>query len=327
MSVFVLKIIALTTMVIDHAGFFLGTNSLISGDLNTLMRSVGRIAFPIYAFLLVNGFQKTSNRQRYLSRLILFALLSQIPFSLTFSLTNYGYGSPEYFSLAFNYEMLPYLAFTLCAVIAYILLVKADISALYLALFLLLGLVRLQFHHVQVLGGTLNIFYTLSFSLAAMAVLDALTDRDKSLAKTLILVVLLVIAALTSTISLHEVLTAYIHEEWHLSRRISAWIVTAACSLLGVAASLSLGAWKWLQIGGKSLFDLLDFVTANVLLPAGGFFICIFAGWVLDRRFMPHELTNKGTIPLRLWPLLRLLLRWVCPALLLLIFLDNLGLI
>lgn len=138
---------------------------------------------------------------------------------------------------------------------------------------------------------------------------------------------LLVIAALTSTISLHEVLTAYIHEEWHLSRRISAWIVTAACSLLGVAASLSLGAWKWLQIGGKSLFDLLDFVTANVLLPAGGFFICIFAGWVLDRRFMPHELTNKGTIPLRLWPLLQLLLRWVCPALLLLIFLDNLGLI
>ena len=195
MSVFVLKIIALTTMVIDHAGFFLGTNSLISGDLNTLMRSVGRIAFPIYAFLLVNGFQKTSNRQRYLSRLILFALLSQIPFSLTFSLTNYGYGSPEYFSLAFNYELLPYLAFTLCAVIAYILLVKADISALYLALVLLLGLVRLQFHHVQVLGGTLNIFYTLIFSLAAMAVLDALTDRDKSLAKTLILGVLLVIAA------------------------------------------------------------------------------------------------------------------------------------
>ncbi len=138
---------------------------------------------------------------------------------------------------------------------------------------------------------------------------------------------LLVIAALTSTISLHEVLTAYVHEEWHLSRRTSAWIVTAACILLGIAASLSLGAWKWLQIGGISFFDLLDFVTANILLPAAGFFVCIFVGWVLDRRFMPQELTNKGTIPLRLWPLLRLLLRWVCPLLMLLIFMDNIGII
>lgn len=138
---------------------------------------------------------------------------------------------------------------------------------------------------------------------------------------------LLVIAALTSTISLHEVLTAYVHEEWHFSRRTSAWIVTAACTLLGAAASLSLGAWNWLQIGGKSFFDLLDFITANILLPAGGFFICIFVGWFLDRRFMPQELTNKGTIPLRLWPILRVLLRWVCPILILLIFFDNLGLL
>ena len=136
---------------------------------------------------------------------------------------------------------------------------------------------------------------------------------------------LLVIAALTSTISLHEVLTVYVQEEWHLSRRAAAWIVTGACIVLGAAASLSLGAWQWLQLGGKSFFDLLDFVTANIMLPAGGFFICIFTGWVLDRRFMPAELTNHGALRLRLWPLLGVLLRWVCPAVILLIFLDNLG--
>lgn len=195
MSVFVLKIIALAAMVIDHTGFFLGTNAFIGGPVYDLMRSIGRIAFPVYAFLLVNGFQKTSNRQRYLSRLLLFALLSQIPFTLSFSLLNYGYGMPEYFSLVFNYELLPYLAFTLCAVIAYILLVKADISALWLALFLLIGGVRLQLFHVQFLGGTLNIFYTLSFALAAMAVLDDLADRDKSLVKTVVLGLFLAVAA------------------------------------------------------------------------------------------------------------------------------------
>ncbi|MEI3101076.1 MAG: TraX family protein [Oscillospiraceae bacterium] len=194
MSVFVLKIIALAAMIIDHTGFFLGTNAFIGGPVYELMRSVGRIAFPVYAFLLVNGFQKTSNRQRYLSRLLLFALLSQIPFTLSFSLLNYGYDTPEYFSLSFNYELLPYLVFTLIAVIAYILLVKADISALYAALFLLIGGVRLQLFNVQFLGGTLNIFYTLSFALAAMAVLDDLGDRDKSLVKTVVLGILLAVA-------------------------------------------------------------------------------------------------------------------------------------
>jgi len=136
---------------------------------------------------------------------------------------------------------------------------------------------------------------------------------------------LLVIAALTSTISLHEVLTVYVQEEWRLSRRTAAWIVTGVCIALGTAASLSLGAWRWLQLGGMPFFDLLDFVTADIMLPAGGFFVCIFTGWVLDRHFMPDELTNRGTLRLRLWPLLRLLLRWVCPLSILTIFLDNLG--
>lgn len=136
---------------------------------------------------------------------------------------------------------------------------------------------------------------------------------------------LLVIAALTSTISLHEVLTVYVQEEWHLSRRAAAWIVTGACIVLGAAASLSLGAWQWLQLGGKSFFDLLDFVTANIMLPAGGFFICIFTGWVLDRRFMPAELDKpRRTAPAPL-AAARHVLRWVCPVVILLIFLDNLG--
>ena len=102
-------------------------------------------------------------------------------------------------------------------------------------------------------------------------------------------------------------------------------VIAGACIVLGAAASLSLGAWQWLQLGGKSFFDLLDFVTANIMLPAGGFFICIFTGWVLDRRFMPAELTNHGALRLHLWPLLGMLLRWVCPVVILLIFLDNLG--
>ena len=75
MSVFTLKILALTAMIIDHMGFFLRANNLVAYDIYDLMRAIGRIAFPIYCFLLVNGFDKTSSRRRYLSRLVLFAVL------------------------------------------------------------------------------------------------------------------------------------------------------------------------------------------------------------------------------------------------------------
>lgn len=136
---------------------------------------------------------------------------------------------------------------------------------------------------------------------------------------------LLVVAALTSTISLHEVITAYLHEEWHLSRRKAAWMTTAATALLACVASLSLGAWSGLQFFGMSFFDALDFLTANILLPAGGFFTCIFVGWKLDQQVLRAEITNRGALRFRIYGTFRILLRYFCPAVLLLVFLDNLG--
>ena len=137
---------------------------------------------------------------------------------------------------------------------------------------------------------------------------------------------LLILAALTSTISLHEVLTAYLHEERNLSRTKAAWVVTIVTTLLACASSLSLGAWSNFKICGLNLFDSLDFVTANILLPLGGFFTSIFAGWVLNRSILRDEVSDHGSMKCRLFGLLVMLLRYVCPALLLWIFLYNLGL-
>lgn len=139
--------------------------------------------------------------------------------------------------------------------------------------------------------------------------------------------VLLAVAALTSTISLHEVLTVYFHEEWHLSRRAAAWTTTAATALLASLASLSLGVLNGWKIFGLNLFDALDFVTANILLPIGGLFISIFTGWILDKRVLRRELTNDGTLRFRILSLFVFMLRWICPAVLLLVFLDNLKLL
>ena len=79
---------------------------------------------------------------------------------------------------------------------------------------------------------------------------------------------LLVVAALTSTISLHEVVTVYLHEEWHLSRKAAAWLTTAATAALASLASLSLGALGSWKIAGLSLFDSLDFPDGQH--PAAG---------------------------------------------------------
>ncbi len=137
---------------------------------------------------------------------------------------------------------------------------------------------------------------------------------------------LLVVAALTSTISLHEVITAYLHEEWHLSRRAAAWTTTASTIALAALASLSLGVLEGWKICGLNLFDSLDFLTANIMLPAGGFFTCIFVGWRLDRRVLREQITNHGKLRFRMQRTFSFLLRYFCPAVLLLVFLDNLGL-
>ena len=137
---------------------------------------------------------------------------------------------------------------------------------------------------------------------------------------------LLVVAALTSTISLHEVITAYMHEEWHMSRRAAAWATTGSCMALAAVASLSLGLLDGWRIFGLSVFDSLDFLTANILLPAGGFFTCIFVGWRLDQKVLKGQISNDGELKFRIYGVFIFLLRYICPAVLLLIFLDNLGL-
>lgn len=137
--------------------------------------------------------------------------------------------------------------------------------------------------------------------------------------------VLLALAALTSTISLHEVVTAYLHEEFNLTRGRAAKLVTAGCTVLGVLCSLSLGAGKELTIFGLTLFDLFDFVTAKIMLPLGGFFIAIFTGWYLDKRIVWEEVSNNGTLPKAVYRIWLFLLKYIAPIGIGFIFINELG--
>lgn len=138
---------------------------------------------------------------------------------------------------------------------------------------------------------------------------------------------LLTLAALTSLISLHEVSTAFFHEELHITRRRAATIVTSIGIVLGAFCSLSLGGWDWLQVFGRPLFEVCDFITGQVLMPLGGLIICLLVGWYLPHKLVRDEFTNWGTLRGRYLGLFVLCVKYVCPIGIILIFLNQFGLV
>lgn len=137
---------------------------------------------------------------------------------------------------------------------------------------------------------------------------------------------LLVLATLTSVISLHEVPTAYLSEECHMSRRRAATVVSVVCIAVGALCSLSMGAVPSLQAGGRTLFDWFDSISSLILLPVGGFLIAVFVGWMLNRSILWDELSDDGRQPSRGARWVVCLLKYFVPPVVLLIFLSGLGL-
>lgn len=136
---------------------------------------------------------------------------------------------------------------------------------------------------------------------------------------------LLFVAALTSAISLHEVATAYVSEEFAWSRKKAATLVTSTIMVLGVLCSLSFGPLSSVTLFGRNIFELFDDFSGMVLLPVGGMLISIFAGWVLNRKLYHDELSNYGTLRVRYYRLLTFSLRYVAPVAIGMVFLDQLG--
>lgn len=134
---------------------------------------------------------------------------------------------------------------------------------------------------------------------------------------------LLVLAALTSTISMHEIGTAFFREELHTSRTSAAAIVTLTCCIIAVFCSLSCGAVSGLTVMGKSLMDFCDFLTAQILLPLGSFLTCIFVGWVVPNKLVKAEFTNWDTVSGKLYGIWLFMIRFICPLCIAAIFLHQ----
>ena len=144
---------------------------------------------------------------------------------------------------------------------------------------------------------------------------------------SLMFYVLLALAALTSTISLHEVVTAFLQEQFGVERKKGAIWVTSFCLVTGIISSLSLGVWSEYTIGGLNFFDLLDFITAKFMMPVGGLLIALFVGWYLKRSVSYDEMTNYGLQKAPYFSVYMFILRYLAPIAIAMIFVNELGLL
>lgn len=140
----------------------------------------------------------------------------------------------------------------------------------------------------------------------------------------LIFFLLLVIATLTSTISLLEVIVAAITEETRISRPWAAIIGAVGTGIIGVFATLSFREGSGLLVGGRSIFDLLDHVTASYLMPIGGLLIVLFVGWKMKKAEVLDEMTNGGTLKAGIRKAIYFIIRYLAPVAILIIFISQL---
>ncbi len=137
--------------------------------------------------------------------------------------------------------------------------------------------------------------------------------------------ILVLFAALSSSISLLEVCVSYVVDEYGMNRKLATWALGIATFAVGIPSALSFGIWSEVKIlFGMNFFDLFDFVTSNVMLPVGGLLLCVFVGWVWGTDKAVKEATNNGTLSFGLSGFWAFLVKFVGPVAITIVFINSL---
>jgi len=132
---------------------------------------------------------------------------------------------------------------------------------------------------------------------------------------------LVVMAALSSSISLIEPAVSWFDQNWGIKRVKAAWILGAIIWFIGIGTVLSFNDWADIKfIGDRNFFESIDFLTANIMLPLGGLFITIFVAWEFKEEERAKQLSMKP------WMMDKLLLdlKWISPVAIMIVFASNL---
>ena len=136
----------------------------------------------------------------------------------------------------------------------------------------------------------------------------------------------LLVAALTSSISMLEVAVAYLVEEKGFSRVWACVVLFVICWVVGTVCSLSFGPLSDVKIGGGNIFDFFDNLSSNILMTLGSLMTVLFVGWRLKKTDIYDEFTNGGTLSknVKIFGVLWFLIRYICPLAIISIFLSGL---
>lgn len=135
---------------------------------------------------------------------------------------------------------------------------------------------------------------------------------------------LLVVAALTSTVSVAEVTIAFLATKFRMHRKKACYVTLVPLFLLSSICAMSLGPLSHLQILGKTIFDALDYLTSNIMLPVVAIFVCIYVGHVLPKSFLRDEMTNHGTMRSAVMPAILFIIRYIAPLLIAAVLINKL---
>ena len=138
--------------------------------------------------------------------------------------------------------------------------------------------------------------------------------------------VALLVAALTSSISMLEVAVAYLVEEKKFSRLAACMTLFAICWVVGALCSLSFGPLSDLKIAGRTIFDFFDNLSSNILMTLGSLLTVLFVGWRMKKTDVYDEFTNGGSLSTnaKIFGVLWFLIRFVCPLAIISIFISGL---
>ncbi len=134
---------------------------------------------------------------------------------------------------------------------------------------------------------------------------------------------LLLVAAMTSIVSIMEVPVAFCCDRFGMSRRWAVILTHLPLFALSGLCSLSFGSLSHVDILGFSIFDFFDYVSANILLPVGGIGICIYLGWFAPKGLLKSQLTNEGSIKSHVAGLVQFILRYIAPVIITLIMIAK----
>jgi NSS family neurotransmitter:Na+ symporter len=156
----------------------------------------------------------------------------------------------------------------------------------------------------------------------------AFSEISGGMLLSIVFFALLVVAALTSSISLLEVVASYFIDQRGWTRAKAAWLLGGVILLFGLpsafASDPSFVMAKWESTFGLNFLDTMDYFASNWLLPLGGLFIAIYAGWSLPKRIRDAELEGLGVLALKAW---LVLVRFVAPVLVIIVLLQKVGIL